>query len=423
MTTRRTTQYGTSFAAPEKTDYGKKSWMCLYHRAVSRLAANEERGTDGYSHLLKGKVLYMVFEKLERLEEFMRLGFMAAGVPEEDAEICAAVLIESDKRGIESHGVARFKPIYIDKIKDGTLIPKTNFDIIRQGPTTAVIDGHDGMGHVIGVKSTKLAIEKAKQYGMGMVAVRNSNHYGIAGYFTMMAAEAGMIGITGTNARPCIAPTFGVDNMMGTNPLTFGMPTDEDFPFIMDCATSIIQRGKVEHYSRIGKKLPEGWVIDTDGNTVTDPHTALKGFDAGTCALVTLGGMGEEMSGHKGYGYATVVEILSASLQAGVFLKALNGFEPDGTPRPIKNGHFFIAIDISAFIDLEEFKHTTGEILRGLRNSKKVPDEKRIYTAGEKEYLAYLERSEKGVPLNESVQKSLTAVRDDLKINFKFSWE
>jgi len=353
----------------------------------------------------------------------MALGFAAAGVPHEDAKICAAVLIESDKRGIDSHGVGRFKPIYIDKILGGMLSPVTRFEIARQGPTTAVVDGHNGMGHVIGAKSMELAIQKAGQYGMGMVAARNSNHYGIAGYFSIMAASAGMIGITGTNARPSVAPTFGVENMLGTNPLTIGLPTDEDFPFVLDCATSITQRGKIEHYSRIGKKMPEGWVIDDAGQPVTDPDEALAGFDNGTCASVALGGMGEELAGYKGYGYATAVEILSAALQSGAFLKALSGAGPDGAKQPHRLGHFFIAIDINAFVDPAEFKQTGGEILRALRASAKAPGEPRIYTAGEKEYLAYLERKEAGIPVNESLQKSLQGARNELKVDFKFAWE
>ena len=365
----------------------------------------------------------MQYESFGRMEAFMTQAFEAIGVPAEDAKICAAVLIESDKRGIDSHGVGRFKPIYIDRINEGIQHPVTEFEIVREGPTTAVIDGHDGMGHVIGVKSMELAIKKAKEFGMGMVAVRNSTHYGIAGYYSIMAAEAGMISITGTNARPSIAPTFGVENMLGTNPLTIGMPTDEEFPFVLDCATSISQRGKIEHYARIGEKMPEGWVIDSQGLPVTDPEIALKGFGTGDCALAPLGGIGEELGGFKGYGYATVVEILSAALQGGIFLSALNGVNPDGSKRPYHLGHFFIAIDVNAFIDLDDFKRASGDILRELRASKKAPGQERIYTAGEKEYLAYLERQETGIPMNESVQKSLQAVRDDLNVDFKFVWE
>lgn len=365
----------------------------------------------------------LYYETFERMEEFMKKGFTAAGVPEEDAVICAKVLIESDKRGIDSHGVGRFKPIYIDRIKEGIQFTKTNFEVVKEGKTTAVIDGHDGMGHVIGVRSMQMAIDKAKEHGMGMVTVRNSTHYGIAGYYALMAAENGMIGITGTNARSSIAPTFGVENMLGTNPITFGMPTDEDFPFVLDCATSITQRGKIEHYARINKEMPVGWVIDSNGDPVTDPNTALNGFGNGTCALAPLGGIGEDLGGYKGFGYATVVEILSASLQGGSFLKALNGKSKEGELQPYHLGHFFIAIDIEEFTSLDEFKKTTGDILRELRASKKAKGQDRIYTAGEKEYLAYLERSKTGIPLNEAVRKSLSDARDLLNVDFKFIWE
>ena len=157
--------------------------------------------------------------------------------------------------------------------------PVTEFEIVRQTATTAVVDGHDGMGQVIAYRSMQMAIDKAKAYGMGMVAVRNSTHYGIAGYYATMAANAGCIGITGTNARPSIAPTFGVENMLGTNPLTIGLPTDEEFPFVLDCATSITQRGKIEYYARIGKDTPAGMVIGEDGSALYRFRIDFKRFD------------------------------------------------------------------------------------------------------------------------------------------------
>jgi LDH2 family malate/lactate/ureidoglycolate dehydrogenase len=295
----------------------------------------------------------------DTMERFMVDVFKGVGVPEEDAKICADILITADKRGIDSHGIGRLKPIYIDRIKLGVQKPITNFEIVKEGPTTAVVDGHDGMGHVISKRAMQMAIDKAKKYGMGMVAVRNSTHYGIAGYYAMMACDAGMIGITGTNARPSIAPTFGVENMLGTNPLVFGMPTDEEYPFILDCATSITQRGKIEVYDRAGKELPEGWVIDENGTARTDTHQILKDLVKGTAALTPLGGIGEVTGGYKGYGYATVVEILSAALQGGAFLKGLLGFDLNNQPQPYHLGHFFMAVDINAFIDLEAFEKTT----------------------------------------------------------------
>jgi LDH2 family malate/lactate/ureidoglycolate dehydrogenase len=279
------------------------------------------------------------------------------------------------------------------------------------------------MGQVIAYRSMQMAIEKAKKHGMGMVAVRNSTHYGIAGYYASMATDAGCIGITGTNARPSIAPTFGVENMLGTNPLTFGLPTDEDFPFVLDCATSITQRGKIEYYARVGRDTPAGMVIGRDGSALTDSDSILIRLNDGSAALAPLGGIGDELAGYKGYGYATVVEILSAALQAGNYLKMLTGIH-DGKKGPYHLGHFFIAIDTEAFMGLESFKKTAGDILRQLRGSQLAPGHDRIYTAGEKEHLAWLERKDRGVPVSEGVQKELIAVRDELKLyQYRFLFE
>ena len=359
----------------------------------------------------------------ELIGDFMIQAFKKAGVPEEDAKICADVLMESDRRGIESHGCNRFKPIYIDRIADGILNPVTEFEILRETPTTAVVDGHNGMGMVVGKKSMEMAIEKAKKYGMGMVAARNSTHYGIAGYYATMATSAGCIGITGTNARPSIAPTFGTENMMGTNPLTFGLPTDEEFPFVLDCATSITQRGKIEYFARIGKDTPAGMVIGNDGSAMTDSEQILKDLSSGKAALAPLGGIGEELAGYKGYGYAAVVEILCAALQAGSYMKMLTGFDEKGNKIPYPLGHFFIAIDTEAFMGLESFKKTAGNILRELRASRKAPGCDRIFTAGEKEYEVWLERKDKGVPLTVPVQKEFMAVRDKFGLPHKFPFE
>ncbi|MFL2128194.1 MAG: Ldh family oxidoreductase [Ruoffia tabacinasalis] len=346
--------------------------------------------------------------------KFVKDVFMAYGIPEEDADICTDVLLASDRKGIESHGVNRFKPIYLDRIKAGIQHPETNFEVVRETPTTAVVDGHDGMGQVIGYKAMQMAIDKAKEFGMGMVAVRNSTHYGIAGYYTDMAAKAGCIGMTGTNARPSIAPTFGVENMLGTNPLTLGFPTDEDFPFSLDCATSISQRGKIEYYARIGQDTPAGMVIGRDGKAMTDSPEILEALVNGQAALAPLGGIGEELAGYKGYGYATFVEVLSAALQQGNFLHMLSGIGENGEKQKFHLGHFFIAIDTEAFVGLDSFKKTAGDILRALRNSEVAPGEERIYTAGEKEHLVWLERKDTGLPLNEGVQQEMITIRDEL---------
>ena len=356
--------------------------------------------------------------------KFITDAFVGYGVPRADAEICTDVLLESDKRGIESHGCNRFKPIYIDRIVDGIQNPITNYEIIKETETTAVVDGHDGMGQVIGYKSMKLAIEKAKKYGMGMVVVRNSCHYGIAGYYATMATKEGCIGITGTNARPSVAPTFGVEGMFGTNPLTIGIPTDEKFDFVIDCASSITQNGKIEYYERIGEDVHPGTIIGLDGAPVEgDAGVALKKIRSGEAALTTLGGIGEALGGYKGFGYALAVELLSASLQDGNYGKDLNGKDKDGKKVPYHLGHFFIAIDTNHFLGEDLCRKKSGDIIRAIRASKKQPGHDKIYTAGEKEYLVWQDRKNKGVPISEPVQKEMSQVRDSLKLNYVFPWE
>ena len=357
-------------------------------------------------------------------DDFMTAVFEKMGVPTEDARLCADVLLESDRRGIESHGCNRFKPIYIDRIKSGILNPVTKIDILKETPTTAVLDANDGMGMVASKKAMDMCIEKAHKYGMGMVAVRNSSHYGIAGYWTGLAAKENMIGISGTNARPSVAPTFGVENMLGTNPLTFSMPTDEPFPFTLDCATSVIQNGKIEYYARINHDTPKGLVISREGEELTDSAEILKKIRSQQAALAPLGGFGETTGGYKGYGYSTVVEILSAALQSGLFLKALDGKDEEGKIRPYHLGHFFIAIDTEEFMGTEAYKKPCGDILRDLRGSEKAPGQERIYTAGEKEYDVWMYRKDKGVPVTEAVQKEFIGLRDEFGLTqFKFPFE
>lgn len=358
------------------------------------------------------------------VDDFMTAAFVKLGVPEEDARLCSDVLLESDRRGIESHGCNRFKPIYIDRIQAGILNPVTKIDILKETPTTVVMDANDGMGMVASKKAMDMCIEKARKYGMGMAAVRNSSHYGIAGYWASLASKEDMIGITGTNARPSIAPTFGVENMLGTNPLTFAMPTDEPFPFLLDCATSIIQNGKIEYYAHIGHDTPAGLVIRRDGTEMTDSEQILKDIRSQKAALAPLGGFGELFAGYKGYGYATVVEILCAALQSGIFLRDLDGKDENGKIRPYHLGHFFIVIDTEAFMGAEAFKKTCGDILRELRSSEKAPGQDRIYTAGEKEYDCWMERKDKGVPITEAVQKEFIQIRDELGLTqFTFPFE
>jgi len=357
------------------------------------------------------------------MESFVKDVFIAYGVPADDAAIVTDVLLESDRRGIESHGVNRFRPVYLERIKSGIQKAVTEITVVKETPATAILDGGDGMGQVVSRKAMAIAIEKAQKLGLGMAVVQNSTHYGIAGYYATMATKAGCIGITGTNARPSIAPTFGVENMLGTNPLTFGIPTDEEFPFVLDCATSVTQRGRIEYYERLGKETPAGMVIGRDGSSLTDSAYILNALVDGAAALAPLGGLGEELAGYKGYGYATVVEVLSAALAAGPFLRALTGLK-DGKRVPFHLGHFFIAIDTEAFVGRAEFEKCAGDIMRELRASAKAPGRERIYTAGEKEYLIWRERKVTGLPLGEDIQKELILTRDELNLTqYRFPFE
>jgi L-2-hydroxycarboxylate dehydrogenase (NAD+) len=352
---------------------------------------------------------------VDTIHEFIVDVFRALGVPPEDASISADVLITSDLRGIQSHGVARLK-YYYDRIRAGVHLTRTDMEVVRDTETTALVDGHHGMGHVIAHHSMRLAMDKARRHGLGAVAVRNSTHFGIAGYYALMAAREGMVGLAFTNARPSIVPTFGSEPMLGTNPIAFAAPSDRAFPFCLDAATSIAQRGKIEVAARAEKPVPEGWVIDQQGKPLTEPSQILQDLETGMAALLPLGGAGEILAGYKGYDLATMVEIFCASLSGGAFLKDLLGFAPDGSRRPYMVGHFFVAIDIEHFIPLELSRHVTGQIMRTLQNAHKAAGQDRIYVAGEKEYESEKVVREQGIPVNCRLRQELQSMRDELNI-------
>jgi LDH2 family malate/lactate/ureidoglycolate dehydrogenase len=358
----------------------------------------------------------LIYIPVDVIERFMKDAFQGLGVPEKDADICTNVLISSDLQGIESHGVGRLK-YYYDRIVAGVQSVKTEIEIVKETETTAVLDGHHGMGHVIAHRAMTMAIDKARQYGLGAVAVRNGTHFGIAGYYSLMAAGEGMMGLTVTNARPAIAPTFGTEPMLGTNPIAFAAPSDVGFPFCFDGATSISQRGKIEVAARAETPVPEGWVIDAEGRPLTDPARILNDMGKGQAALLPLGGAGELLAGYKGYDLATMVEILSASLCGGLFMKDLLGFAPNGSRRPYMLGHFFLAIDIEHFVPLAVSRGITGGIMRALQASRQAPGQERIYVAGEKEHEKQVTIREQGIPINENLRQELQAMRDALRLS------
>jgi L-2-hydroxycarboxylate dehydrogenase (NAD+) len=352
---------------------------------------------------------------VKNLVEFMVAALQKIGVPPEDARIIADVLITSDLWGVRSHGVAHLK-MYHERIKIGLQLPITDWQVVKETPTTAVIDGGNGMGMVVGAYAMRLAIEKARNSGLGAVAVRNSSHFGVAGYYSMMAVKEGMVGLSVTNAHPSTAPTFGTQPMLGTNPIAFAAPTDEEFPYMFDAATSVVPRGKIEVAARANKPIPAGWVVDQDGNYLTDCSQMIAEMNMNNVALLPLGGMGELMGGHKGYGLSTMVEIFSAAFQNGAYLSMLHDTDHEGKIQSLRIGHFFLAINVENFIPLEDFKRITGNMMRELRASRRAQDQPRIYTAGEKEYYNTLYNQANGIEISPSVQTALQVLREELDI-------
>lgn len=357
-----------------------------------------------------------VYVPVQTLVDFMVEALEAMNISTDEAKIIADVLITSDLWGIRSHGIAHLK-MYYERMKKGLQLPTTNITVVKDTPTTAVLDGGNGMGMVVGYRAMEMAIEKAREYGLGAVAVRNSSHYGVAGYYPLMAAKAGLVGLSVTNAHPSIAPTFGVRPMLGTNPIAVSAPTDEPFPYMFDAATAVAPRGKIEIAKRANKPIPEGWVINQEGLSATDPTNMIKEMDLGNVALLPVGGLGDMFGGHKGYGLATMVEIFSAAFQDGTYLWGLTDKDADGNPQFLRIGHFFLAIDVEHFIPLETFKKITGNMMRELRGSQVSPGQERIYTAGEKEYYNTERVQEEGVEIPPKVQEALQTLKSELKLS------
>jgi len=355
----------------------------------------------------------VVIVSIDELRTFVIHILSAMNVPACDVDTCAEILLTSDIWGIRSHGVAHL-PMYYERIRKGVQQPVTRCKLVKESETTAVVGGGHGMGMVVGHYAMRLAIAKAREHGMGSVAVRNSSHYGIAGYYAHMAADEGMIGFSFTNAQPAVAPTHGVESVLGTNPIAVAVPTDEPFPFLFDAATSVVARGKLEVAARAQRPIPEGWVIRYDGEPHIDCASADPSIDTGHAALLPLGGLGELFGGHKGFGLATLVEIFCSALQNQAEYSPLHDVDEHGF-RAV--GHFFLAIDVEHFMPLSAFRQITGRMLRDLRNSRRIPGEPRIYTAGEKEYERSLRAQREGISIDAALRKSLMDLCEALGVS------
>jgi L-2-hydroxycarboxylate dehydrogenase (NAD+) len=346
-----------------------------------------------------------------RLKDFCNAVWMKLGVPEKDAKITTDVLVLADLRGVDSHGVARL-PRYYNDLKNGWTKPTDQSKIVRETKAVAMVDGGQSLGQVVGRKGMELAIKKARETAVGIVSVRNSHHYGIAGYYSLMALEHDLIGVSMTNAAPLVVPTFGKSSVLGTNPISLTAPADKERPFVLDMATSVVPRGKLEVYDRLKKTIPLGWAVDTTGKSSADPHAVLDALSKRLGGgILPLGGEGEEYSGHKGYGLALMVDVL-----CGVLSGSATGLRVDVDKAKPNVGHFFMAIDPGAFRPLEEFKREMDRLARELKDSPKAQGQNRIYVHGEKSYARMEKYRRDGVPLTSPVIDSMKKVGAELGV-------
>lgn len=340
----------------------------------------------------------------ERTRDFCRKVFQGYGFTQEQSAQITDVLLDADLSGIESHGIQRLIR-YHKEVTEGFVKIEATPEIVKQTPLSATIEGNDTMGQTLSVMAMQLAIDKAKTHGVGIVAVRNSNHYGIAGYYTRMAAREGLIGVCMTNTEAIMVPTFGREAMLGTNPIAFSMPADP-IPFTFDAATTVVPRGKLEVYAKRDGVIRDGWALDEKGRPCTDASRVLGNIiDKTGGGILPLGGAGEETSGYKGYGFAMLCEICTGILSGGLTSNHVNR-----TPGRTNICHFFMAIDYSMFGEKEDLEKSLSMYLEELRQSPKAEGADRIYTHGEKEFEARQKVLTEGISVNDKTYAEMQMI-------------
>jgi len=333
---------------------------------------------------------------IDSLREFCTRVFMHFDVPKDDAEQAADVLACADLRGIDSHGVARMYS-YFGMLSEGRINPKPKIKIVRSTPSTATVDGDNGLGLVVGPQANRIAMDLAEKCGSGWVSVCNTNHFGIAGYYVLQALERDMIGWAMTNSTKLVAPLWGAERMLGTNPIAIAFPGNEEPPIVIDMATSATAYGKIEIARRRCGPIPQGWAIDRDGRDTLDPNQMIDGG-----AMLPLGSE-RERGGHKGYALAMMVDILCCVLSGA-------NWGPFAPPFALRQeipersvgkgiGHFFGAMRIDGFIEADEFKRQIDEYIRVFRATKPAPGTSGPLIPGDPEREAEQERRKNGVPL------------------------
>lgn len=346
----------------------------------------------------------------EHLSQFVVDVFTSYGMRQWDAEISAEILVASDLRGIDSHGVPRMA-FYVDRLRQDGYNLEAELEVVKESAAAIRFDANNGFGPPMAYKAMERCIEKAKEAGVCIASVGHSNHYGIAGYYATMALDhPGMAGISMTNATPLLVPTFGKTALLSTAPIAAAFPAGEEAPFVLDGATTAVAWGKVEIARRNKKPIPAGWAVDEDGLIVTDP------FDAR--ALMPLGGE-KDTSGQKGYGLSLMVEFLCSQLSASLWSRDVTGSRVDHIV-PSDTSHAFIAIDIAAFRDLDEYAASADEMLGSLRASAPATGQTRVMVPGDPEAEAYTDRTERGIPVHPEVVETLREIGTDAGVEVPF---
>ena len=346
------------------------------------------------------------------LVSFCQAVFQKLGLSQGDAHAAADVLVAADARRIPSHGVARLRR-YVNGLRDGAMIPDAPTEVLMDSPTSLVIHAHGAMGAPVSVRTMERVIDKAQASGAAFATIRDSNHFGIAGYYAMMAMEADMLGLAMTNTAALGVPTFGRQVMYGTNPIAFAAPADEERGFVLDMATTVVTRGKIEVYDRLGKPLPSGWAVDKTGRPATDARAILDDmFQRVGGGIMPLGGDGELFSGYKGYGLAIMVDILCAVLCGAPFGPSI----ADTATSSGRVSHFMGAIRVDTFRDPAEFRQDMDRYLRDLGNCPPAEGAERVYFAGQKEFEAEAESLRLGVPLLSKTYAQISEIGREYKV-------
>jgi LDH2 family malate/lactate/ureidoglycolate dehydrogenase len=337
-----------------------------------------------------------------RIESFLAGAFIAAGLPAADAQTLAHLMVEADLRGSDTHGVIRL-PLYVRRIRGGGVNAKPNIRVVSDRPSAALIDGDNGMGHLVMKRAAEIAIEKAKATGIGWVGARMSNHAGPASLYVAMPLKHDMIGLyfaVGSNNH--LPPWGGSESLLGTNPMAVAVPAGDEPPIVLDMAPTVAAYGKVRLKAQRGEQMPVGWMIDRDGKPLTDPKRADEGY------LLPIGD-------YKGYGLSLIIGLLAGALNRAALGRDVIDFVKN-TSQATNTGQAIAALSVETFMPPGDFKRAVDQVIRDIRNSQKLPGVERIWLPGEQSHTKFLDRSVHGVPMPKALRESLDAVARDLNI-------